>query len=84
MQFQDLATGNHFQLIAAGAFVGQHTYASVKAPVAYGRPDDRDLNQARMFGKKIQKKMDRNDVSAVVLPKTILPKFITKFPDSGE
>lgn len=83
VQFQELAVKNNFRLIAAGAFVGQHTYASDKAPVAYGRPDSRDLNQARIFGKNIQKKVETKDTRQITLPKTILPRFITNFPDSG-
>lgn len=83
VQFQNLATQNNFRLIAAGAFVGQHTYASSKAPVAYGRPDNRDLQQARLFGKNIQKKLDNKEFTSIVIPKAILPRFITEFPDSG-
>ena len=71
------------RLLAVAAFVGQHTYATKKAPVAYGRPDEEDLQQARIFGENIQRKVKERDVSSVALPRTVLPKFITEFPDSG-
>ena len=82
-QFKDLADHNNFRLIAAGAFVGQHTYASETAPIAYGRPDQDDLKQARIFGGNIQRKMDTGNFLPVDLPKSALPKFITEFPDAG-
>lgn len=82
-QFKDLADNNNFRLIAAGAFIGQHTYATKAAPVAYGRPNHDDLKQARIFGENIQKKMDTGSFIPVDLPKSALPKFITEFPDAG-
>lgn len=82
-QFKDFAENNNFRLIAAGAFIGQHTYTTKAAPVAYGRPDEYDLQQARAFGENIQKKMDMQNFTPIVLPKNVLPKFITEFPDSG-
>lgn len=82
-QLKDLAAHNNFRLIAAGAFIGQHTYATETAPIAYGRPNQDDLKQARMFGENIQKKMDTGSFTPVALPKSALPKFITEFPDTG-
>jgi len=82
-QFKDLADKSNFKLIAAGAFIGQHTYATKAAPIAYGRPDQDDLKQARIFGENIQKKMDTGHFPPVDLPKSALPKFITEFPDTG-
>lgn len=81
-QFKDLAETTNFKLIAAGVFVGQHTYASEAVPVAYGRPNQEDLKQARIFGENIQKKMDTGSFTPVDVPKSKLPKFITEFPDS--
>jgi flavodoxin len=82
-QFKNFAKNNNFRLIAAGAFIGQHTYAAKTAPVAYGRPDEHDLQQAHIFGENIQKKIDMKNFEPITLPKNVLPKFIAKFPDSG-
>jgi Pyruvate/2-oxoacid:ferredoxin oxidoreductase delta subunit len=38
-----------FELVSAGAFVGQHSYSEI-IPVALGRPDEADLDSARRFG----------------------------------
>jgi ferredoxin len=81
-QFEAYALDHDFQLIAAGAFIGQHTYASEKTPIAYGRPDEADLGQAFEFGRKIRTKIDADDLTLADIPKSTLPKFITRLPDS--
>lgn len=82
-QFNNFAKINNFRLIAAGAFIGQHTYASRKTPVAYGRPDEGDLRQAERFARSIQQKIDMGDFTCPEIPNCILPGFITELPDSG-
>jgi len=82
-QFKDFAKTNNFRLIAAGAFIGQHTYASKEAPVAYGRPDDGDLRQAELFARSIQQKIESGDFACPEIPGCTLPGFITELPDSG-
>lgn len=83
VQFEAYATQNHFRLIAAGTFIGEHTYASKKTPVAYGRPNKNDLEQACEFGRKVRVKFDAGNFKSFIMPKSILPKFITDFPDTG-
>lgn len=82
-QFENFAEMNKFRLIAAGAFIGQHTYASNEAPVAYGRPDVQDMQQAELFAESIQKKIDMGNFACPEIPKCMLPGFITELPDSG-
>ena len=82
-QFKNFAKTNNFKLIAAGIFIGQHTYASKEAPVAYGRPDEQDLSQAELFARSIQQKIEMGDFTCPEIPKCILPGFITELPDSG-
>jgi ferredoxin len=40
-----------FNVTAAGAFIGQHSYSDI-VPVAIGRPDESDLEKARQLGIK--------------------------------
>lgn len=82
-QFRDFAEQNHFRLIAAAALIGQHTYASKEAPVAYGRPDREDLQEAVRFGMEIQKKLSAGGTDAPVIPESRIPKWVTRFPDTG-
>lgn len=82
-QFKDLAEINNSKLIAAGAFIGQHTYSSDTSLIAQGRPDQNDLVQAHLFGKSIQRKINTSNLTTIDLPKSKIPKFITKFPELG-
>jgi ferredoxin len=45
---------NGFRMISAGAFIGQHSYSDV-VPVAIGRPDKSDLDNAYLFGNQSKK-----------------------------
>jgi ferredoxin/flavodoxin len=47
--------------IAAGAFIGEHSFSTSPAPIAPGRPDDADLACARKFGQKIAQIMEAMD-----------------------
>lgn len=46
----EILTENGFKIVAAGAFIGQHSYKDI-IPVAIGRPDKYDLELAFNFGK---------------------------------
>jgi ferredoxin len=43
--------------VAAGAFIGEHSFSNREIPVAAGRPDAQDLIQARDFGAAVMKKI---------------------------
>lgn len=47
----EILSNNHFNVLAAGAFIGQHSYSDI-IPVAIGRPDKTDLEKASDFGFK--------------------------------
>jgi ferredoxin len=53
----DIATARGFIPIAAGAFIGEHSYSFSNYPIAQGRPDASDLEKARAFGNKIREKV---------------------------
>lgn len=58
--------------IAAGAFIGEHSYSTMTTPIAAGRPDPQDLDQARVFGALIREKLERipslEDIQPLPLP----------------
>lgn len=58
LELHDIATGNGFKVIAAGAFIAQH---SIFPKVAHGRPDDADKILIANFGKKIAEKLQTTD-----------------------
>ncbi len=49
----DFATSLGFMPVAAGAFIGEHSYSSPATPIAVGRPDADDIETAREFGRNI-------------------------------
>ena len=57
VELKDLATESGFIPVAAGAFIGEHSYSSEDAPIAAGRPDGEDLQIARELGVKIRQKI---------------------------
>ncbi|MFZ5644742.1 MAG: EFR1 family ferrodoxin [Bacillota bacterium] len=58
--------------IACAAFIGEHSFSSSETPTAEGRPDTSDLNQAELFGRKINEKLisvsSVNQISDINIP----------------
>lgn len=46
-----------FVPVAAGAFVGEHSYSTPETPIAQGRPDAQDLAAATAFGAQVREKI---------------------------
>ncbi|MBW6411886.1 EFR1 family ferrodoxin [Clostridium weizhouense] len=46
-----------FKVVAAGLFIGEHSFSTEEIPIAQNRPNNDDLNKAEAFGKNIMKKM---------------------------
>jgi ferredoxin len=57
LELRDLALEQGFRPVAAGAFIGEHSFSSSATPIAPGRPDPEDLTRARMFGAEARKKL---------------------------
>lgn len=57
LELRDVALEAGFKPIAAGAFVGEHSYSTNDTPIAVGRPDMEDFGKAKAFGKMIREKM---------------------------
>lgn len=61
LELKDLFEQKGFIPVAAGAFIGEHTYTSL---VATARPDPADLQKANEFGRRIKLKLnDLQDIS---------------------
>ncbi|MDE6181319.1 MAG: ferredoxin [Phocaeicola sp.] len=50
-----------FTPLAAGAFIGEHSYSRPNMPIAAGRPDTTDLLTATQFGKDCLAKLEREE-----------------------
>jgi len=53
LELSDLCTAQGFRIVAAGAFLGEHSFSSAELPIAPGRPDEQDLQSAEQFGSQI-------------------------------
>lgn len=58
-------TERGFVPVAAGAFVGEHSYSTPQAPIAAGRPDSTDLEAAVRFGNRIGAKLAEGNLRAI-------------------
>lgn len=56
-----------FVPVAAATFVGEHSYSTAQWPVAVGRPDSADLEEAAVFGRAVSAKLS-GVVSVADLP----------------
>jgi len=84
VELRDFASDVGFVPIAGGAFIGEHSYATEEHPVALGRPDEKDANIAKGFGKAVYDKVISNDTTMpemdgnvpykdLMLPKGVIP-----------
>jgi ferredoxin len=57
LELKNLAIDLGFIPVAAGAFIGEHSFATKDIPIANGRPDSLDVQKAMDFGTKIKDKI---------------------------
>jgi ferredoxin len=75
LELRDIALELGFQPVAAGTFIGEHSYSNNVTPVAVGRPDIEDLIKAKEFGKMIHKKMVHMRKLNEMVPLQVLGNF---------
>ena len=63
VEMYDILSDNGFKIIAAGGFIGEHSYSN---KLGGGRPDANDLQTAAEFGKKAAEKMQNSAVTIQV------------------
>lgn len=51
IELRDTAVSLGFTPLTGGAFIGEHSFSTPEMPIAEGRPDEKDLETARRFGK---------------------------------
>lgn len=57
LELANMAESAGFEVVAAGAFIGEHSYATAERPIAMGRPNTADLDAAKDFGRQIAAKL---------------------------
>ena len=68
LELKNITEAAGFVPVAAGAFVGEHSFSTETMPIAFQRPDEADLVKAKEFGRRIQER-----VRDVYLPDEIPP-----------
>ncbi len=68
VELRDVMTAQGFIPVAAGAFVGEHSYSRPDMPIAEGRPDAADLQKAEDFGARARQKLNAAASSEVLVP----------------
>lgn len=63
VELRDVAVGQGFAVIAAAAFIGEHSYSTAQHPIAAGRPNAQDLLMAELFGRQVAAKIASGDRS---------------------
>lgn len=61
LELKDICVACGFVPLAAGAFIGEHSFCNDEFSIAPGRPDKKDLEMALIFGKQIAGLLDRID-----------------------
>lgn len=59
LEMKNIATDRGFLPVAAGAFIGEHSFSSDARPIAAGRPDQADLEKAFAFGRRIADRLEQ-------------------------
>jgi len=57
IELRDIAEKTMFVPIAAGAFIGEHSFSGPDMPIGAGRPDAQDLTEATAFGSTVAEKL---------------------------
>ncbi len=57
LELKNIAVDSGFLPVAAGAFIGEHSFSIKDFPIAQGRPNKEDIREAEKFGKKILDKI---------------------------
>ncbi len=66
-ELTDVVTAKGFRVVAAAAFVGEHSYSTRQQPIAANRPDQTDLASAAAFGTAIRAKLSAGHEAANTL-----------------
>ncbi len=82
LELRDLALDAGFRPIAAGAFIGEHSYSEQSAPIAVGRPDSDDLALAMAFGRQLRSRIKRLSPAEAAIPIAVPGGFPYKEPSS--
>jgi ferredoxin len=68
IELSDIVSEVGFKPIAGCAFLAEHSFSTPEKPVAGGRPDKEDLDEAESFGRRIKEKLDKIGDTKDIIP----------------
>lgn len=72
LELKNIAVDSGFLPVAAGAFIGEHSFSTKEFPIAQGRPHKEDISEAEKFGKsilnQIQQISNADNIKTVYVP----------------
>jgi ferredoxin len=72
LELRDIAVETGFRPVAGGVFIGEHSYSMNEKPIAHGRPDADDVENAKEFGRSIREKVvgiaTSGDIEPLIIP----------------
>jgi ferredoxin len=75
LELKDIVTGRGCKPIAGAAYIGEHSFSDFETPIAVARPDERDLEHAELFGRKIREKLQSisspDQISGIAVPGSV-------------
>lgn len=86
LELNEMVSNCGFNVIAAAAFIGEHSYSSTDKPIAPGRPDKLDLLKCSNFSQMIQDKLNSlkqgNKISEIDIPGNYPYKQRSQLPEN--
>lgn len=79
VELRDFVSPKGFTVIAAGAFIGEHSYSTADYPIAVDRPDEADLALAVEFGQRVAVKLASGDLNRPQISGNVPYKARVKF-----
>ncbi len=70
IELRDILESKGFKVIAAGAFIGEHSFSKV---LAKNRPDEEDMAVISQFANEIYRKISKKEISKALTVKGIKP-----------
>ncbi len=80
LELKDITEEQGFKIIAAAAFIGEHSFSSDKYPIAANRPDKDDLLKAEEFGRHIKDLLDSGREANFDVPGNRPYKDLPQYP----
>ena len=79
LELEEIMSLGGFHIIAAGAFIGEHSFSSLEKPIAKDRPDQQDMEKCHDFSQMIQNKIN-SKATEISVPGNFPYKELKKLP----